>query len=123
MKIERPFEQLPLWKNLMDFVKTVYMFTSTFPPDEKEGLTRKIRNTVTDIPVFIASGISSRISTDSKPHLQKAALSLAETETLLLIAVQLNYLKPAEFESFQTQIMMINEELQHLIIRIGKKFN
>lgn len=123
MKIDRPFEQLPLWKDLMDFVRTVYLVTSTFPTDEKEGITRKIRNTVTDVPVFIASGISSRISNDSKPYLQKASMALVETETLLLVCQQLMYLQPAEFESFQNQIMLINEELQHLIIRIGKKFN
>lgn len=123
MKIDRPYEQLPLWKNLMEFVKSVYMFSSTFPPDEKEGITRKIRSAVTDIPVFIASGVSSRINSESKPYLLKASLALVETETLLLLCQYLSYIQSSEFEIFQSKIQQISEDLQHLIIRIDKKFN
>lgn len=123
MRIERPYEQLQVWKNLMNFVKMVYMVTSTFPPDEKEGLARKLRNRATDIPVYVASGISSRISKDSKPFLQNASSAILETETLFLICQQLVLIQPSEFESFQSQILAINEELQQLIIRIEKKFN
>lgn len=123
MRIERPYEQLPVWKNLMDFVKMIYMVTSTFPPDEKEGLTRKLRNRSTDIPVSIASGISLRINIESKPYLQAASAALSETETLLFICMQLSIIQPSEFESFQNQILAINDELQSLIIRIEKKFN
>jgi len=123
MKIERPYEQLPVWKTLMEFVKMVYMVTSTFPPDEKEGLTRKLRNSATDIPVFIASGISSRINKESRPFLQQASSALMQTETLFLICMHLSIIQPSEFESFQNQILVINDELQQLIIRIDKKFN
>lgn len=123
MKVERPYEQLPVWKNLMDFVKMIYMVTSTFPPDEKEGLSRKLRNSATDIPVFIASGISLRINMDSKPFLQNASSALMQTETLLLICTQLSILQPSEFESFQNQILRINDDLQQLMVRIDKKFN
>lgn len=123
MKIDRPYEQLPVWKNLMEFVKMIYMVTSTFPPDEKEGLTRKLRSSVTDIPVFIASGVSSRISIDSKPFLQQASSALMQTETLLLISMHLSIIQASEFESFQNQILVLNDELQQLIIRIDRKFN
>lgn len=120
--MERPYTNLAVWQNTIQFVKLIYAVTSTFAPEEKEGLARKLRNRVTDIPVLLASGISNGIQPGSQDYILKAAAAMQEIETLLLVCVQLGILQQKEFSQYEDDMLKINQELHHLANRIEKKF-
>jgi len=122
MKTERTYSSLPVWNHLMDYVKSIYLLTSTFPQDEKEGLGRKLRNKVTDIPVMFASGTNGQLGPESRSHIAQSMQALLETETLLMICMQLSIIQPKELENFQEQILNINKEFQALLGRINRNF-
>ena len=50
------FKDLKVWQMSIDITKEVYDLTSTFPTDEKWGLTSQIRRCAVSIPSNIAEG-------------------------------------------------------------------
>lgn len=122
MKADRNYTSLPAWEPIMEYVKMIYLLTSTFPQDEKEGLGRKLRNRVTDIPVYFASGTNGRLDPESKNQISQATQALLETETLLMICMQLAIIQPNELDMYLDQIMTINKEMQQLVGRINRNF-
>lgn len=123
MKIDRPFMNLPVWQNLIQFVKLIYAVSGTFPAEEREGITRKLRNRITDIPIMLASGISNGISAGSGEYLRKASEGLMEVETLLYLCAQLGMIREAEFDSYAEELQKISQELHLLSVRVSKKYN
>lgn len=86
------FRDLIVWQKAMDLVEAVYGATSSFPADERFGLTSQIRRAVVSVPSNIAEGQGRRSSTEFVHFLSIAHGSLREVETQLLIAVRLKYL-------------------------------
>lgn len=119
--IERPHTQMPVWHKSMQLIHLVYTMTTTFPESEKEGLGRRIKNRLTDIPVAIASALANGLHAASAAHLKHALEAVAEVETLLLVAVQLGILRQNEFGQLQDEMVAIQQELLLLINRVEKK--
>lgn len=119
--IERPHTQMPVWQKTMQLIHLLYTISSTFPEGEREGLGRKIKNRVTDIPVYIASALNNGIHSGSSASLRQASDALAEVETLLYVAFRVSILRQNEFEQLQEELLQINQELAALIIRVDKK--
>lgn len=122
MNKNHQFTNLPVWENLMQFVKLIYAISSTFPPEEKEGITRRIRTRIVDLPVLVASGTRNGIQPVSAENMRKAAEVLFEVETLLYVCSQIGILKKSEFESYQEDMRKIGEDLHNISSRIEKKF-
>lgn len=57
------FRELQIWKESMELVKNVYLFTNLFPDSEKYGLCSQIQRSAISIPSNIAedSGRSSEV--------------------------------------------------------------
>ena len=55
------FEKLDVWQKSIDFADLVYRTTSSFPADERFGLTSQMRSAAVSVSSNIAEG-SSRIS-------------------------------------------------------------
>ncbi len=82
------FRQLTIWKEAISVAKLVYITTSTFPSEEKFGLTSQINRCCVSIPSNIAEG-SSRTSNKDFAHFLKIALgSLFELETQITLAYE-----------------------------------
>lgn len=76
----------------MDLVETVYALTRTLPREEIYGLSQQLRRAAVSVPANIAEG-HGRASRKAYAHFVSIASgSLAETETLLEVAVRLGYL-------------------------------
>ena len=54
-------QELEVWKNSIELVKTIYQITEEFPQKEQFGLISQIRRAVISIPSNIAEG-SARYS-------------------------------------------------------------
>lgn len=92
----RSYKDLEVWKLAVDFVKKVYQVTAKFPAAEIYGLTNQIRKAAISIPSNIAEGQGRISSREFRQYLSIALGSLAEIETQLIIAKEINYLSSEE---------------------------
>lgn len=93
------YGQLIAWQKAMELVKRIYELTKDFPREEIYGLTGQIRRAAVSIPSNIAEGQGRDSTKEFLHHLSIAYGSLMETETQILIAVNLDYLKANESNS------------------------
>jgi four helix bundle protein len=80
----------------MELVTEIYRATQRFPKEELFGLTSQIRRAAISIPSNIAEGKGRLSRGEFRQFLGNARGSLAELETQILIAQNLNYLNEAE---------------------------
>lgn len=116
-------KELEVWKNSMELVKIVYQQTTRFPKDELFSLTNQIRRAAVSIPANISEGSARMNSKEFNYFLRISFGSLAELETLLIIALELGYLKKADYEGLQPQIKLITVQLSRLINVIKNKID
>ena len=102
-------KDLDVWKLSRVFVSDVYKITEDFPKSENYGLTSQIRRSVISIPSNIAEGSARQGNKEFIQFLYISLGSLAELETQLLLAIDLNYLKEDEnlFKKLERIRMML----------------
>lgn len=63
------FEELKIWQKAMDITEGVYKMSSSFPKEEKYGLTSQIRRCAVSIPSNIAEGAGRNTKGEFKQFL------------------------------------------------------
>lgn len=89
------FTELKVWQRGHALVLKVYKLTTGFPLVERYGLTSQLRRAVLSVPTNIAEGSKRLSNQDYARFLNMAEASLAETEYLLLVSRDLEYVAPA----------------------------
>ncbi|HEU0298948.1 MAG TPA: four helix bundle protein, partial [Longimicrobium sp.] len=87
---------LVVWHKAMDLAVQVYRLTTRFPRDEAYRLTAQVTRAAASIPANIAEGNARSSRRDCANFLAIAKGSLNETETFLLLALRLGYLREPE---------------------------
>jgi four helix bundle protein len=100
------FKELEIWKRSRLFCSMIYQITSSFPTDEKFGLTNQLRRASVSIPSNIAEGSSRNSNKDFSRFLEIAIGSAYEIETQLLIALDLGFIITDELDK---SIIELNE--------------
>lgn len=77
----------------MNLVVEIYTATIKFPKEEIYGLTNQIRRSAVSIPSNIAEGCARQTAKETSQFLHISLGSVAELETQLLIAKELNYIE------------------------------
>jgi four helix bundle protein len=90
------YRDLVAWQKAMELVTKIYRVTKKFPKEEIFGLVSQIRRSAVSIPSNIAEGKGRLSKREFRQFLGNARGSLAELETQILIAQNLNYLNEAE---------------------------
>jgi len=85
-------KKLKVYSTSIFLVKEVYALTSSFPVDEKFGLTSQLRRASVSIPSNIAEGASRKTVKERIRFYQIARSSLVEIDTQIEIALELGYL-------------------------------
>jgi four helix bundle protein len=88
----RSYRDLEVWKLSIDLVKKVYQVTHDFPASENYGLRNQIRRAAVSIPSNIAEGQGRNSTKEFRQFLAISLGSLAELETQLIIAKEIEYL-------------------------------
>ncbi len=90
--MKKAHQRLEAWQQSMKLVKHIYKSTASFPREELYGLTSQMRRAAVSIPSNIAEGAARETTPEFLRFLYIARGSLAELETQILIARELNYL-------------------------------
>jgi four helix bundle protein len=103
----RNFKQLLIWQKGFQIAVKTFRFTSSFPKEEKFGLSSQLTRAAVSIPSNIAEGSSRTSSKDYNRFLEMSLGSSFEAETQLLIAEAINY---GEKEKRNELLKEIDEE-------------
>ena len=110
----RSYRDLEVWKLSIDLVKKVYQVTYNFPDSEKFGLINQIRRAAISIPSNIAEGQGRNSTKEFKQFLAISLGSLAELETQLIIAKEIEYLTQNGLDGLLTPLDRIRKMIKGL---------
>ncbi len=115
--ISMDFRELRIWQKAKELTKACYVITSQFPKEEVYGLTSQIRRAAVSIPSNIAEGSQRTTQKDFSHFVLIAKGSLAELQTQLSIAYDLNYMPEKAWKSLDTSI----DELHRMLYSFHAK--
>jgi four helix bundle protein len=87
------FRGLKVWQAAMELATAVYTLTHSFPKSEAFGLSSQLQRAMVSIPSNIAEGHARDSTKEFLRFVSIAMGSLAEVETQLIIANNLNYIE------------------------------
>jgi four helix bundle protein len=103
------FKNNEIWDLSHQFTLDIYQLTSTYPKEEIYGIMSQIRRASASIPTNISEGCG-RDSDKEFNHFLNTALGFAsESEYLLTLSRDLNYISNETFESLDNQIIIIKK--------------
>ena len=85
------YRDLLVWQKAIAWVEGVYRASSSFPDDEKYGLTSQLRRSAVSVPSNVAEGWGRGAKKEYQQFLRYARGSLFEAETQLELARRLGY--------------------------------
>ena len=109
---------LIVWQRSMALARRVYQISQSFPPYEMYGLTSQLRRAVVSIPANIAEGHGRRTDGAFARHLDIALGSVAEVDTLLQMAMELNYLSKPLYQELTLNLEEIRRMLHTLYNKV-----
>jgi four helix bundle protein len=103
-------KELKIWIKAIDLAAEVYRVTSSFPAEEKFGLTSQSRRAAVSISSNIAEGAGRSSSKEFKYFLGIANGSSFELQTQLFISSKLGLINSEELE----KLLLLIDELQKM---------
>jgi four helix bundle protein len=117
----KSYRDLVAWQKAMDLVTEIYRVTHKFPKDELFGLTSQLLRAAVSIPSNIAEGRGRSSLGEFRLFLGNAMGSLAEVETQISIAQNLQYIDEATTSSLLDLSSEVGRVLNGLIASITKR--
>lgn len=109
------YKELDVWQKAVALTTELYRPTSHFPDTDRYGLTSQIRRATTSVAANIAQGWGRGSRGEYIQFLTVARGSLMELETHLIVACNLQFIKPDEFGSLSKPVNDIEKMLNRLI--------
>lgn len=113
------FKELIIWQISMDLVEEIYRLTSSFPADEKFGITSQIRRCAISIPSNIAEGSGRKSKKVFRNFLEIANGSINELKTQIEICKRIGILNEIDVEN----IFKSCDEIQKMTFSLIKKYS
>jgi four helix bundle protein len=108
----RNFKELKIWQKGFNIAVNSFKLVSTFPKEEKFGISSQITRAAVSIPSNIAEGSSRSSEKDYNRFIEISLGSSFEAETQILIAEAVNY---GDSELRKTILSDLDEEQKMLI--------
>ncbi len=121
MPTVKSYQDLVVWQKAMSLVTEIYRISQKFPKEEIFGLTSQIRRAAVSIPSNIAEGQGKSSTGEFKSFLGHAKGSLAELETQILIAKNLNFVSENEVDQLLILIAEVGRIFNGLVSALKKK--
>jgi four helix bundle protein len=100
--MERGYKKLLVWQRANELAREIYLTTKKFPKEELYGITSQLRRAAVSIPTNIVEGSGRQNRNEFKQFINIALGSLAETEYLLELCLQLTYLNLESYNRLET---------------------
>lgn len=111
----RDFRKLKVWEKGHRLTLDVYEVTVTFPSEELYGLTSQMRRACAAIPANVAEGCGRGSNADLARFMQIALGSASELENHLLLARNLAFLKPTDYERLTGEVTELKRMLTSFV--------
>src|SRR5213594_281895 len=105
------FRQLKVWEKSHELALAIYHITALFPREETYGLTSQIRRAASSIPSNIAEGCGRDGDAELARFCTIARGSASELEYQLLLARDLKFIPPNDYEQLAQQAIEIKRML------------
>lgn len=112
---------LKVWQIALDLTESLYRLSSDWPKHEQYGLVSQIRRASVSIAANIAEGAGRRTTGEFIQFVGIARGSLAEVETLLIIARRLGYIEDAVCKALLQDIFELGRMTTGLIQSLETK--
>jgi four helix bundle protein len=112
------FKKLKVWEKGHQLTLAVYEVTASFPKEELYGLTSQMRRAASSVVFNIAEGCGRTGRADFARFLQMATGSASELEYQLLLAHDLNFLEPQDYQKLAAKVVELKRMLTSLIQRL-----
>ncbi len=116
------FRKIKVWGKSHELTLLIYELTKKFPKEELFGLTSQLRRSIASIPTNIAEGCVKSTQKDFSRFLYIALGSSSESEYLILLSFELNYISETEYKKVLDYIQEIKKMLTSLILKINNPF-
>jgi len=116
------FEKLKVWQKGRELSKEVYQLTSSFPVEEKYGLTAQVRRSVVSICSNLAEGCSRKSYRDKARFTEIAYGSLLEGMNQIILAMDLGYLREENYQDLRARMSEISRMMNALREHQLKRF-
>jgi four helix bundle protein len=114
----KDFRSLRVWEKSHSISLEIYKLTAGFPKEEQFNLTSQIRRAISSVPTNLAEGCGRGSDKDFKRFVQIAMGSASESEYLILLSKDLNYISDKEFDKLILEIQEIKKMLSSLISKL-----
>jgi four helix bundle protein len=100
----RNFRQLDVWKKAHELTLEIYRLTSSFPSQERYGLSSQLQRAAASIGANLAEGCGRETDADFRRFVQMATGSACEVEYHLVLAHDLSLIDDRNHELLNTNI-------------------
>lgn len=114
MKVER-FEDLVIWQEARELVKSIYKLTSKGPFKKDFGLKDQVQRAAVSIMNNIPEGFERNNNNEFIRFLLISKGSAGELRSLLYVAFDLNYITQSEFEDNYQRAVSISKKISRFI--------
>jgi four helix bundle protein len=115
MSMIRSYRDLDAWQISMRLAKECYRLTARFPRAEQFGLSQQLRRAAVSIPSNLAEGNGSRRRQVYIHHVNIALGSLAELETQLMLAVELEFVSKEDVQLIESLVKQVGRLMLALV--------
>lgn len=110
----RDFKKYDIWQLSHSFTLVIYKLTANFPKEEMYSLTSQIRRASSSVPTNISEGCGRNSDKELNYFLNIALGSANETEYLLILSKDLQYIDNENAESLLEKINIIKSKIYKL---------
>ena len=114
------YRDLVVWQRAIDLVPQIYAVVRKLPREETYALGDQLQRAAISIPANIAEGQGRRHPREFLQYLAIARGSLAELNTLLILAQRLDYLTPPALDELDDVLQGVAKPLHGLMSTLAK---
>lgn len=116
--LKMSYKELKVWQKGFACVSRIYKLTATFPQTEQYGLSSQMRRAAISIPSNIAEGSQRTSDKEFANFLLIARGSIAELETQILLAIDLQFVSLKNVQGILDELDEISRMLHSFFSKL-----
>ena len=118
MSTTKGYRQLIVWQKAMEMIPEVYRIIRVLPKEERFGMAEQMRRAAVSVVANMAEGQGRNGKRDFAHFLDISQGSLSELDTLLSIAIQLEYVPETTTKAVSEKLVEVRKLLFGLLNKL-----